>query len=99
MANGSVNETISFPTNSLKSFGVYPNPVTDNFVLQLNNRYTGKMKVQIVDVNGTIIKESQFVKNQNSFQTNLSINGLAGGAYIIRVTIGNWSESKKILKL
>ena len=93
-ANAVVTEANSFPTNTSKSFSIYPNPVTDNFVMQVNNGYTGKMKVQIVDVNGTIIKELEFTKNQNSLQTNLSINGLAGGTYIIRVTIGSWVNQK-----
>ncbi|MBO9684317.1 MAG: T9SS type A sorting domain-containing protein [Flavisolibacter sp.] len=81
-------------------FNVYPNPVEDRFVLQLNNSNTGKMKVQVIDISGVTQKEFNLSKNQTgALQTYLSIGDLKAGVYIIRVQIGEWIETKKISKL
>jgi hypothetical protein len=87
-------------SQTTSSFDVFPNPVEDRFVLQVNNANTGQMKVQIVDMNGTVQKEFALTKNQTgASQTYLSIGDLKAGEYIISVQIGTWSESKKISKL
>jgi len=79
--------------------GIYPNPVRSNLNLQLNNNYTGQMKVQVVNVNGAIVKEFRLVKtNKGVYQTNLSVNDLSQGQYIIRIQMGSLLETKKISK-
>jgi hypothetical protein len=83
-----------------QSFNVFPNPFQDRLVLQVNNDKVGTMKVQIIDMKGTVNREFSLSKNQaGSMQTYLSAGNLASGEYILRVTIGNWSESRKITKL
>jgi hypothetical protein len=82
------------------SLDVFPNPVKDRFVLQINNAYTGRFKVQVIDMNGVIHKEMNLTKNNSgSNQTYLSIGELLQGEYLIRVQGGDWSETKKISKL
>jgi len=79
---------------------VFPNPVQDRFVLQVNNSYTGQMKVQVVDLSGVVQKEFILSKSQaGASQTYLSIGDLKTGEYIITVQIGDWSDTKKISKL
>ena len=56
------------------SFDVFPNPVEDRFVLQVNNTYTGQMKVQVVDVSGVVQKEFTLAKEPGGFNANLSFN-------------------------
>jgi hypothetical protein len=81
------------------SIKIFPNPVQDQFVLQLKNTQTGAMTVQIIDQNGAIRKEFQSTKNQTgSTQLYLPANDLPAGVYIIRVQIGNWSNSTKMVK-
>ena len=87
-------------TTLSSTFNLYPNPVEDRFVLQMNNSNTGKMKVQVIDINGVTQKEFSLSKNQTgALQTYLSIGDLKAGEYIIRVQIGEWVETKKISKL
>lgn len=77
---------------------VFPNPVQDKLMLQVNNNLEGNMKVQIVDMNGSVNKEYTFVKNQTSTQVYLSAGDLVAGTYILRVQIGDWIETKTIIK-
>jgi parallel beta-helix repeat protein len=81
------------------SFTIYPNPVTDNFILQLNNSHMGKMKVEIVDQAGSIIRSYLFNKEQVVNRVTLPSNDLSGGVYFIQVQIGTWGDRRKIVKL
>jgi parallel beta-helix repeat protein len=85
--------------NEKPSFTIYPNPVRDNFVLQLNNSQTGKMNVQVVNQAGAIIRSYLFNKDQILNQVTVPANDLPTGVYFIHVQIGTWSDKKKIVKL
>jgi hypothetical protein len=87
-------------TATAPSFNVFPNPFQDRLVLQVNNDKTGAMKVQIIDMNGSVNREFNLNKSQaGSMQTYLSAGNLSSGQYILRVSIGDWSETQKITKL
>jgi hypothetical protein len=86
-------------SSTVKSLDIFPNPVSDNFVLQVNNSNTGTMVIQIVDMKGTVIKELQSDKKDQSTQVYLSANGLSAGTYFINVRIGDWSQSIQMVKL
>ena len=73
--------------------------MNDNFVLQVNNANTGTMKIQIIDENGTVMKELLSDKKDPSTQVYLSASGLIAGTYFIRVNIGDWSQSIQMVKL
>jgi len=81
------------------AFTIYPNPVRDNFVLQLNNSQTGKMNVQVVNQTGAIIRSYLFNKDQMVNQVNVPANDLPTGVYFVHVQIGTWSDKRKIVKL
>lgn len=82
------------------TLSVSPNPFSDKFVLQVNNPYTGTMKVQLVDLNGVVRKEFQVAKNvAGSMQTYLSAGTLTAGTYFIKAQLGTWTQSTKVVKL
>jgi hypothetical protein len=81
------------------SFTIYPNPVRDNFVLQLNNSQTGKMNVQVVNQAGAIIRSYLFNKDQMVNQVTVPAKDLPTGVYFVHVQIGTWSDKQKIVKL
>jgi endoglucanase len=78
---------------------IFPNPVRDAFTLNLNNPYTGKMLIQVMDVSGAIRKEYATDKNQPVSQVMVNISGLATGTYFVRITVGNWQTTRKIVKI
>lgn len=91
-------EVVAAPESS--SLDVYPNPVQDRFMLQVNNELTGAMRVQVFNMNGVQQKQFSLNKaNKGATQTYLSIGSLPRGEYIIRATMGKWTEVAKLVKL
>jgi endoglucanase len=80
------------------TFGMYPNPVRSNFTLNLSNAYTGKVLVQIIDLQGAVRQVETFDKEDPSMYINVSAHDLPAGLYIVRVQMGKWSAVKKMLK-
>jgi hypothetical protein len=85
--------------SSLSWVKIFPNPVTDQFILQADNDIAGAMKVQIVDMRGNTVKEVQVVKNKGLTQLSLSSAGIPAGSYIIRLQMGDWSNTVRMIKL
>jgi 5-hydroxyisourate hydrolase-like protein (transthyretin family) len=56
------------------------------------------MKIQIIDANGRMMKEIQATKNKGRGETYLSVNGIQNGTYILRVQMGEWNKSIKMIK-
>jgi hypothetical protein len=82
------------------SLEVYPNPVQDRFLLQLNNDYTGSINVQLVNMAGAVQKQFTITKNNKGvLQTYLSIGSLPAGEYILNATSGPDVQTKKLIKL
>lgn len=80
-------------------FNVFPNPVTDRFVLQTNNTYTGKMNVRIVDMSGVVKKQFALTREKaGASQVYLSIGDLPKGQYIVQLVMGETTETKTISK-
>ncbi len=78
---------------------IYPNPVTNNFILQLSNNHMGKMDVQVVNQAGAIVRSYIFNKDQVVNQITVPAHDLPSGVYFIHVQIGSWSDKRKIVKL
>jgi endoglucanase len=81
------------------SIDIFPNPVYDRFVLQVNNDLAGAMKVDVIDLQGKVLKQFSLTKAAaGSGQFNLSTGELAAGNYIVKVSMEGWSEAKQIVK-
>ena len=97
-----VLSSLSANTNSTTtdaSLNVSPNPVTDKFILTVNNNYTGDMDVQILDASGAIKKDFALTKsNTGASQTYLSIGDLAAGNYTVKVNMAQWNASASLNK-
>jgi poly(3-hydroxybutyrate) depolymerase len=78
---------------------VYPNPVSDRFVLKVSSPLTGTMQVQVVNMNGAVQKQYSLQKSAGVSQSYLSAQGLAKGEYLLRVQIGQWTKTVKLIKL
>ncbi len=82
----------------IASVKAYPNPVTSNVALQLTHAATGLMKVEIINANGSLAKQLILQHTSPVNKIDIPMKGLAPGTYIIKVQIGGWSTSKKIIK-
>jgi hypothetical protein len=84
--------------NGKEVFGVYPNPFVDQVFLQLNNKETGLMNISVIDQSGRIVQQLQYNKPQALFNETISLRNLQPGLYMIKVQIGKWSETKKVMR-
>jgi alpha-tubulin suppressor-like RCC1 family protein len=80
------------------AFGIYPNPVTDGFALIVGNQFMGAVNVQLIDVTGVVRHEYLFNKDLQTMQYNISAGDLLAGVYFLRVQIGSWTGTLKVLK-
>jgi hypothetical protein len=86
-------------TATAPALDVYPNPVTDRFVLQINNSLTGAVSVQVINLQGAVQKQFSLTKaDATTSQFYLSIGELAAASYILKVTMNGWNDSKQIIK-
>jgi endoglucanase len=97
-ANGSIMTTETTNVATTPALDVYPNPTTDRFVLQVNNSLSGNVSVQVINLAGAVQKQFSFSKAAGSTQFYISIGDLAAATYIVKVTMGTWSDSRQIVK-
>ncbi|MBD3582326.1 T9SS-dependent M36 family metallopeptidase [Flavobacterium selenitireducens] len=73
---------------------VYPNPSNGMVSIRVNN-YTGKINLQVVDVNGRVV----FRKRSADFniEATLNLSHLQKGMYIVKVDAENLNFSKKLI--
>jgi hypothetical protein len=83
----------------ISAVNVYPNPVTSNFKLTVNNNYTGKLNVQIINANGTVVKTINLPKvSTGATDYSISVPELRRGVYIIQATMNGWKANKRIIR-
>ncbi|RYY53984.1 MAG: T9SS type A sorting domain-containing protein, partial [Chitinophagaceae bacterium] len=78
---------------------LYPNPVQNQVVLKIRNKTEGKMKVQVYNMAGAVIKEFNYTKTPSVSQTYIPMADLQKGQYVLRVQVGDWTKSFKFIKL
>jgi hypothetical protein len=83
---------------SVEKFELYPNPATDNVLLDIANSHIGRMKVRVISTTGVEVRTYEVNKTLSAVQVPISVSGLPTGMYIIRVQGADWSETKKVLK-
>lgn len=81
-----------------EAFGAYPNPFVDQVFLKLNNKETGLMNVSVIDQSGRVVKQFQYNKSSELFNQTINLGTLRSGLYMIKVQIGKWSETRKIMR-
>ncbi|MEP7232654.1 MAG: PKD domain-containing protein [Ginsengibacter sp.] len=80
------------------SVKVFPNPVANNLLLEVNNPLRGNMKVDIISASGAVVKQMLTIHSSPLSQINIKVSELPAGVYLVKVQIGNWFTSKKIIK-
>jgi endonuclease I len=81
------------PGNTLATLRVFPNPVTNDFMMELKGN-TQTTRYSIMNSVGSVILEGNFVES-----TRVNTSGFGPGMYIVRIENGKAAEYKKIVKL
>ena len=84
--------------DSAASLSLYPNPVQGNYTVSVNNAYSGKVLIQVIDESGTVRQVRTLEKDQPSMFINMSARDLSSGVYFVRVQMGRWTTIKKMLR-
>ncbi|KJS06880.1 MAG: hypothetical protein VR77_03450 [Flavobacteriales bacterium BRH_c54] len=86
-----INDNISNPT-------IYPNPITDNGVLEFNANSTEVTVITIYDVSGRIILNNQHFTNKGINKIQLETSNLTNGMYFISLKNGDNKTNLKFIK-
>jgi endoglucanase len=93
-------EERNIPELNTASLSVYPNPVADRLMIQVNSEETGEMKVEFFNISGSVQKVARLPKAEKGTSQNyLSLGELPKGTYMVRVTIGKFTKTQKLIKL
>ncbi|MFL5787495.1 MAG: PKD domain-containing protein [Flavisolibacter sp.] len=81
-------------------FSIYPNPISDRFLLLVNCHLKGNLMVELISVNGLARKKFHLIKDvEQPTQFYLNTSDLPKGTYIIELHLKEWKDSKQIIKL
>lgn len=92
--NFTVTQVLSVDDFVFSKISVYPNPATD-FVNITNNSAIEINGVEIIDVNGRIVKS---LTPKNAPTTEINIADLTAGVYFMNIKTSEGSGTKKIIK-
>jgi PKD repeat protein len=77
------------------SFGIYPNPGTGTFTVDLGRNNPGSFKISIVNSLGSLVYNQDF--NQTENQINVDLNNLPQGIYYLKLETNSSFGVKKII--
>lgn len=78
-----------------KAFGIYPNPAKEEFFLKTTPTVGNAiLKVDILDMNGKLIKTLERKKNSSE---SISTKGLIKGTYLVVITENGKSQAEKLI--
>jgi hypothetical protein len=74
---------------------LFPNPANDKVTIRSQSLSSSDTKIELLNINGSLISSHFFADNE----TYISLEGLSSGTYLIRISGGNNSVTKKIIKI
>ena len=77
---------------------VWPNPATDEAVLELSSPYRGLVNLRLTDATGREIRTMRPNKTTDTFHQTIDLKSLAPGLYFVRVRQGERSVVRKLVK-
>ena len=89
----SVNEEYTSST-----VGVYPNPTSGVFTLNINDEAATEFVVNIYNVTGALVSSTTFALNGGVLNETIDLSSYVNGIYMIRISTGNDVITKKIIK-
>lgn len=84
-------------TPKVDPFSLFPNPVFNRATVSYNLQQEGEVVIQILDVNGRVVKmlENQIAQTSGNHQVQLNTNGMEPGTYFCRLQT---STEEKVVK-
>lgn len=89
-----INDVNENPDNTLH---IYPNPMTDNCVIEFETSNTGMASIELYDLTGNKIRQEQSLLMKGFYTYNIS--GISSGIYLIKIASAGYFYSSKIVCL
>jgi hypothetical protein len=94
-------QTLTISGHGFGRGGIYyfPNPVRNSFTVQVYEKQTGLMKINLYSLDGRLVKQKQMLKQDEQISTPLDVRELGNGVYLLEVVIDDkLREVKKLIK-
>jgi hypothetical protein len=80
------------------TISLYPNPSGNNIIIHTGNAFTGNAKTKIMDAEGKLALEKDFIFSQSTSTNLIDVSTLAGGMYFVTVETENGIFTMKFVK-
>jgi uncharacterized delta-60 repeat protein len=77
---------------------VYPSPTRDLLQIQLPNGMKGAISLQIIDMNGRVLKINNLASDGNALNTSMDVSSLSRGIYILKAQVGSTAVISRFTK-
>ena len=81
---------------------VYPNPASQNLVIDINNSFFQKINneidVTVYSVDGKLVKSDRLKKNELQSSNKFNVESLSKGLYFLKLKSGNHQQTLKFIK-
>lgn len=78
------------------NYQIFPNPAIHSFNIQLDNKNAEEGIVNIYNASAQLVRTIE-LGNSTKINTNISLEGLSSGVYLVRATIGQRNSSRKLI--
>jgi len=87
--------------NPTTIFKIYPNPINDNFFVELESKekYSKNNTITISTIEGATIYSKEFEVNSEIQTEQIDFNKFSKGVYVIKLNLGGVISTKKLIKI
>ncbi|ASW74164.1 secretion protein [Chryseobacterium piperi] len=83
------------------SFGIYPNPTAPDkkvtVLFDVKEKANNKGNVEVYDLSGKQVYKAELTNQTGFYKQDLNLSGLTSGTYLVKITYGANSETKKLI--
>lgn len=85
-------------TSKVADLYIFPNPITNRFGLSFILKETAQTTAQLYSLNGELLSQLINEKiNEGAVNRQFDVNGLSAGIYLVKLTVGDASVTRKIV--
>ena len=84
---------------SLDVLNIYPNPANDQLNIFIEDEYTGKTELSLMNEIGMVVWKKSFDKTDMIYQTEINMSDLSNGIYYLQINSDQKSITKKVMKI
>jgi hypothetical protein len=83
------------------SFGIYPNPTTTDkqvtVLFDVKEKVNSKGNVEVYDLSGKKVYSAELTNQTGFYKQDLNLSHLSSGNYLVKITFGGSTETKKLI--